>query len=364
MILGLYPWQWLYLGAIIVGSSLAFVILRKVLSGFGGWFLKRFHISAEQALTRAVARSLALGIVAESTRFVLPYVGLAEATTQSIRVWVDALAISFLVIAVYRLVDLISHRATDHVLRHRRNGRDAAVTLAPLIGSGIKLLVLIIGFVTVLGYLGVNVGAILTGLSIGGAALALAAQDTIKNLFGSVMILADQPFAVGDWVVFQGAEGIVEEIGFRSTRIRTFADTIITQPNGRLADMAVENVGLRAFRRYRTKVVIDHTTPVEQVREFIEAIRGVILEHPFTEKSPERVVVVLSTISTVGLTIDIVMFAETSQFGDEAGFKHEINMGILTAADTLRIKFASQGEPEAASAPNAPSAPNAAGILE
>lgn len=349
--LGLTSLQWMILAALVVGGSIVASLLRRLIGAVAKWLLKRVHVDADAGLVKAVARGLALSIVAETGKLLLPLVGLEAQTAAKISTWVDALAITFLVIAVYRFVDLVCLRIMDHVLRHRENGRGAATTLAPLIASALKVIVIAIGITLVLGFLGVNVAAILTGLSIGGVALALAAQDTIKNLFGSVMIVADQPFAVGDWIIVQGAEGIVEEIGFRSTRIRTFADSLVSIPNGRMADMTIDNLELRKLRRYRTLVVIEQTTTVEQTQAFVDAVRSMAMSHPLTVKEPGKISVALAELSPAGLTITVTIFADASTLPDEALFKHEINIGILTAADALGVRLARQGE-----APSSPPA--------
>lgn len=348
---GLTTLQWMIFAALVVGGSVVASLLRRLIGAVAKWLLKRVNIDADAGLVKAVARGLALSIVAESGKLLLPFVGLEAQTTSMISTWVDAIAISFLLIAVYRFVDLVCLRIMDHVLRHRENGRGAATTLAPLIASALKGVVIVIGITLVLGFLGVNVAAIITGLSIGGVALALAAQDTIKNLFGSVMIVADQPFAVGDWIIVQGAEGVVEEIGFRSTRIRTFADSIVSIPNGRMADMTIDNLELRKYRRYRALVVIEQSTPVQRTQAFVDAIRSMILNHPHTVKDDGKITVALTDITTQGLTITVTMFADASTLPDEAMFKHEINMGILAAADAQGVRLAHQGE-----APSSPPA--------
>ncbi|MCX6141381.1 MAG: mechanosensitive ion channel [Candidatus Kapabacteria bacterium] len=354
MVFGLTSPQWLTLALLIIGSTVAVTILRRIIGTLLRWILRRFKIEPDKSLVRLVARSFALGIVAESDRIVVPWVGLNAQSVATVGTWIDALAMVFVFIAIYRLVDLVCSRTVEHVLRKRANGRDAATTLAPLIGSALKVLVATIALVTVLGFLGVNVAAILTGLSIGGVAFALASQDTIKNLFGSAVILADHPFGVGDWIIVQEAEGIVEEIGFRSTRIRTFADSVITVPNGRLADMTIDNLGARSFRRYRTSVLIEHATPPDKIRRYVQAIRDLINAHPLTVKAPERIIVGISEISPLGYTISVVMFVDSSMLKDEPGFKHDINMEIISAAEKLQIQFAKPGELERSARPGKP----------
>ena len=121
-------------------------------------------------------------------------------------------------------------------------------------------------------------------LSIGGLAFALAAQDTIKNFFGSLMIFVDKPFQVGQWITAPGIDGTVEEVGLRSTRIRTFSNSLIYVPNGKLADATIDNHGLRAYRRFSTQLAITYDTPPELIEVFVEGLRKIVLDHPTTWK--------------------------------------------------------------------------------
>ena len=110
---------------------------------------------------------------------------------------------------------------------------------------------LLIGGLFVLGNLGVNVTSLVAGLGLGGLAIALAAQDTIRNLLGR-HDLRGSAFQVGDWVVLNNIEGTVEHVGFRSSRVRTFYNSVVTVPNARIVDTHVDNMGLRRWRRYKT----------------------------------------------------------------------------------------------------------------
>ncbi len=344
MILGLTPLQWLVLGGVAVAGITSVVVLGGVLRAALRFVARKFSIETNAPTIRAVARSIALGIVAELIRTIVPHIDPAFQNMNPFGLWIDAISACFFTIAVYRLADLFCQRAVDHWLRKRPQGRDAARTLTPLIRSAAKVVIVILGFTTVLGVLGVNVAAIITGLSIGGAALALASQDTVKNLFGSAMILTDQPFVVGDLIVVDGVEGFVTEIGFRSTRIRTFADSIVTLPNGRLADLTVDNLGLRSLRRYRTVVTLEHTTEVDVVQKFIEAVRTIIIQHPQTVKDEGRIVVALTDVTAIGFAVTIVMFVDVVAVASEPLFRNEINMEILHAAEHLGVRFAKQGD--------------------
>ncbi|MXY86219.1 MAG: mechanosensitive ion channel, partial [Chloroflexi bacterium] len=180
---------------------------------------------------------------------------------------------------------LVGFRLVDAAADYRREM--AAETdsklddqLVPLARTAGKIFVGAIGAVFILQNLDVNITSLIAGLGLGGLAVALAAQDTLKNLLGGATILADKPFQVGDWVILDDIEGTVEQVGFRSTRIRTFADSLITVPNARMTDTAVNNMGQRTWRRYYTTVGIAYHTDPDRIQAFVEGIRATVRSNP------------------------------------------------------------------------------------
>lgn len=210
--------------------------------------------------------------------------------------------------------------------------------LVPLVRKALKLFVIVVGVLFVLQALDFNITALLTGISIGGLAFALAAQDTIKNLFGSVMIFIDRPFQVGDWIVTDDIDGTVEEVGFRSTRIRTFHNSVISIPNGNLANMTVDNMGLRKYRRYSTKLTVTYDTPPEQMQAFVEGLRKIVARHPLTRKDYYQIH--LNEFGSTSLNVLFYVFFEVADWGEELAAKHDLNMLIIKLADTLSVRFA------------------------
>src|SRR5690606_9404234 len=144
---------------------------------------------------------------------------------EAVLVAVGLLVVISLTLAVYRLIDVLAERLSERAARSESKLDDR---LIPLMRTSLKIFTFIAGVGVVLQTVDVNIGSLLAGLGIGGIAVALAAKDTLANFFGSIMIFADRPFQVGDWVAIGGAEGIVEEVGFRSTRIRTFYNSQMT----------------------------------------------------------------------------------------------------------------------------------------
>lgn len=210
--------------------------------------------------------------------------------------------------------------------------------IIPFLQASLQIVTIIISLVYMLEALNLNVTALIAGLSIGGLAFALAAQDTIKNLFGSVTIFIDRPFKVGDWIIADGIDGDVEEIGLRSTRIRTFNNSIQYVPNGRMADMTIDNMGMRIFRRYKTIVGITYDTPAPLIKAYLRGIKELILNHPNTRK--DFCAINLIDFGTSALNIQIYIYIYASDVQTEWNIREEIILYIIELAEALNIRFA------------------------
>ena len=163
------------------------------------------------------------------------------------------------------------------------------IAIARLLNKTIKALIIVAG-ATVLFYLaGLNLTAVITGLGVGGIAVAFAAQKTLENLFGGVMIISDQPIRVGDFCKAGEFQGTVEDIGLRSTRLRTINRTVVSVPNGQLATMSLENFTLRDKILFRHKLQLRYETSADQLRYVIAEIRRLLYEHPKVETATARV---------------------------------------------------------------------------
>jgi len=178
------------------------------------------------------------------------------------------IAIGWFVFNLIDLVDMGLRRVTS------AETNKLSAQLVPLIRKALRIFVVIVFTLFIAqNVFHVNITAWLAGLGIAGLAISLASQDSIRNLFGSVTVMLDKPFVVGDRIVFTGVEGIVEEIGFRSTRIRTFAGHLVTLPNMRFIDGTVENVSKRSFLRRGLNVTITYDTPPEKINEALQIIK-------------------------------------------------------------------------------------------
>ena len=210
--------------------------------------------------------------------------------------------------------------------------------LVPFGRKLIKGVVILFGLFYFIGNLGFDYTPLLAGASIGGLALALAAQETVKNVFGSVTIFMDQPFEVGDFIIFDGAEGNVEEIGLRSTRIRTLYDSVITMPNGKMADSRIDNMGKRTMRRYKTFLTLHYKTPTDLIDLYVNGIKEITLNHPKTNK--EIYQVYLNQFSASSIDILINIFFLVDDWDSELQARSLFITQCLNLARELGIHFA------------------------
>ncbi|MBT3584302.1 MAG: mechanosensitive ion channel family protein [Halobacteriovoraceae bacterium] len=240
------------------------------------------------------------------------------------------------VMVAYQLVDLFS-LYLEQKARESDNKFDDI--LAPLFRKTAKFFVVAIGFIFIGDSLTLDMKSIIAGLGIGGLAFALAAKDTIGNIFGSLTVLLDRPFRIGDWVHIDGTvEGMVEEVGLRSTRIRTFYDSLITLPNGRLTNAHIDNYGQRKYRRFTTKVGVQYDTSPEKLEEFCQGIRQIIKDHEFTRKDYFHVY--FNGFNNSSLDILVYVFWQVPNWAKELEEKHRFLMDILKLGNKMGIDFA------------------------
>ena len=210
--------------------------------------------------------------------------------------------------------------------------------LIPLVRKALKAFSICVGLVLFADVFQLDVTALIGGLGIGGAALAFASQDTLSNLFGSLTVLADRPFEIGDWIVSDGVEGTVENVGMRSTRVRTFYNSVIVLPNSRLTTAVVDNMGKREFRRFTTKLGVQYDTTPEQLEAFCEAIREIIRRHPYTRKDYFQVYV--NDLAASSIDILLYMFFECTDWPTELRERHRLLTDIMRVAQRLGVQFA------------------------
>lgn len=334
--LGLKLWQWL---GIVLFLAACFFIRYIFTLIFGRLLIQLLdnmdHRKIGSRYILPVARPIGMLMVFFFVGALYPSLELPQLVGFYVVLALKALIPLFGMIALYQLTNIVDVYLNRYVGRTESTLDDQ---LVPLVRKILRVGIVIIGGLVILDSLDVPILPLLTGLSIGGLAFALAAQDTIKNFFGSLMIFIDKPFQIGDWIVSGDIDGTVEEVGFRSTRIRTFRNSVVYVPNGQLADSTIDNNGLRQMRRFRTIIQIKYDTPPNLIEAYVEGLKKILQRHPKTNK--EKYEIHFNELGAHSLDILFYIFFEAPTWTDELKFRQEILLEILRLAAYFGVEFA------------------------
>jgi len=322
--------NWLGLAAAIVVGWLVGRLLAAVLRGLArrcqrrGWNTRQLLLSGLAGPANLVV--LSLGLAAGLSNLAMS----GPLTT----FWNRTLLLLYSVAAVWYASNLVG--LVDLVFRRLRNGSALEQQLAPLVRKTLRFLLLVLGALFVVNSVfDRDIGAWLAGLGIAGLAVSLAAQDSLKNLFGSLTILVDRPFLVGQSISYGGYEGTVEEIGFRSTKLRTVGDTLVTIPNSKIVNDPVENTDRRWFRRSFSLKILSSTPPEKVARALAiltaifdeEALREPV--HPLVDGQPSPPRIYFSDFAAEGFSISVTYWYAPASWWDFQEHAQTVNLRIV-----------------------------------
>jgi len=201
-----------------------------------------------------------------------------------------------------------------------------------------KVLVYIFALVIILGNVfDVNITALVAGLGVGGVAIALASKESIENLLGSFTIFFDKPFAVGDVITLGGVTGMVEKVGFRSTRIRTYDKSIVTVPNKNIINTELDNLGVRPVRRVKFNIGLTYDTTIEQIKNIVNDIQKLVDDHPMTNEDGR-----VRFLNFGGSSLDIMVlyYVNSPEWEDLIDTQQKINYSIIEIVNKHNSEFA------------------------
>ena len=254
---------------------------------------------------------------------------------------VDTISGILFVIAIawllYRLVDVVDYWLKQLAARTASKLDDM---LVPIVRKTLRITIVILALLQIATWLSDKpITSLLAGLGVGGLAIALAAQDTIKNFFGSLMILADKPFELGERIIIEGHDGPVEEIGLRSTRMRTLDGHLVTIPNSELANKTVQNIGKRPYIKRIAKIGVTYDTPHEKVERAVCIIKEILKDHEgMKPEFPPRVY--FSEFGDFSLNILVIYWYHPPEYWRYLAFNERVNMEILRRFNEEGIDFA------------------------
>lgn len=323
-----------------LGFILGGLLLRAILNSF-----IRARLQKLAQRTSTAADDLATDALVSPLGLLLPVIGLFLAVRILLAVqpeWQAAgdqvfrIAVILVVVwTAFRMVDALAVFLDEMAGRTDSRLDDQVV---PLVRKALKTFLAILAFILVAQNLGYSVSGLLAGLGIGGLAVAMAAKDTLANLFGSLMILIDQPFHKGDWITFPGGDGVVEEIGLRSTRVRTFAKTVVSIPNQALANATIENHSLMPKRRIKFTLGVTYRSSRDQIRALVERIEAYLQANPDIDQ--EFMLVKFTEFNASSLDLFIYCFTVTTDWTRHLSVKQDVNLAVMGMVEDLGMSIA------------------------
>jgi MscS family membrane protein len=337
-VLGLDGYQWIGLVAILLTTTILTRIMFRPIHHILVRLLQRGHFSLGAEFVRAKLRPLAwlIALCLASAQlapldlpvgfwgWILPLLKLA---------WIGLVAWSTL-----RFIDLgMAFYTNSEPLQHRRNLSDMIV---PTAARFLKLSVLVVATSCVVYLIGSGewVTRLLAGLGLVGLAASLAAQDTLKNFFGTLLLIGEHPFKLGDYIVVSNVEGTVESVGFRSTWLRTPDDSLITIPNSIIANASIDNRGARNSRRYRTLLGVSPDTPPDRLIALRDSLRAYAAAHP--KALTDRIDIYLHTLSSSGVDLLVNLYFKVNSSAEELETRDELNREILHQVQSAGVELA------------------------
>jgi len=201
-----------------------------------------------------------------------------------------------------------------------------------------KVIIVIFALVIILGNVfNVNITALVAGLGVGGVAIALASKESLENLLGSFTIFFDKPFAVGDIITLGGVTGVVEKVGFRSTRIRTYDKSIVTVPNKNIINTELDNLGVRPVRRVKFNIGLTYDTKIEQIKNIVDDIQKLVDDHPMTNEDGR---VRFLSFGASSLDIMVLYYVNSPEWEDLIDAQQKINYSIIEIVNKHNSEFA------------------------
>ena len=337
-LMGIEYWQLFMAIILLTLAVLFFYLLKRITFYLLNFIQHRITKSTDisfDAYLKKLARPISLLFVLNFIKKVVPSLQFSLETNTWAFLFIDIAEVVFLTYVFLNLVHVLMKFYSAFTAKTHNKLDDQ---LAPILHNFLIGFVIIVGVLRLISLFGVDTTTILAGATIGGLAVALASQDTVKNLIGTIMIFIDKPFHIEDWIEAGEVSGTVEKVGFRSTSVRA-ADTSVYQiPNSKLSEIVINNKGLRLFRRYNTNLGVRYDTPPELIEAFVKGVREIVIAHPETRSDSYNVE--FSGFGDSALLVMVNVYFKSLAWGTEQSSKHRLHMAIVKLAKELGVDFA------------------------
>jgi MscS family membrane protein len=331
---GTQGWQWALFGLLIAVAVLAGRVAHALLQGQVIRIARRLKVNITEDVVGRMQGPLTWAASGAVLLVGIPDLQLGVRSSLYLNTVAQAILSVAIMVIFLRVVDMMTDMAKAKAEETDTKMDDQ---LIPLASRALKVVIWALGLLSILDNLGVDVTSLLAGVTISGLAIALAAKDTVENLFGSMMIFVDRPFQIGDYIVVGGNEGTVEEVGFRSTRLRTVLGTVVTIPNGSIATARVDNWGLRTARRIRFTVGFTYDANRAQIDAFCERVSALF---DADERINDGHEVRFTNFGDSAIEVMVHAFSPDAGWSNELAVNHDIRMKVWTIAEELDLSFA------------------------
>ena len=329
-VLGWQLWQWM----IAVLLMLLLFVLVYIPTRFVAFLMQRKGSEIIRASAGLVSGPIRFMIFAYSAKYVFLYVTPSPAIRSILNL--QTIQLLFLLWLLFKIIDIGKELIAS---RLRNKGQESSTVLLQPLGTMMRIIMTLIVVLIWLDNMGINIATILTGLGVGGVAIALAVQDSLKNLIGGVLIFLDKPFTVGQRIVVSGQDGEVEEVGLRSTKMRLLNGHQAIIPNGEMARLDIENIARRPYIRRRANIGLPYDTPVAKVIRAVEIIRSILDDHEgMAENKPAQVY--FDNFKSDCLNIVFYYWYHPADYWTYLDFSQRVNEQIMTQFEAEGIRFA------------------------
>lgn len=316
-----------------------FLLLRKHLTTFitlmALKWVNKTKTQLDDEILEVLQRPIAFGMIILGFNVAFSFLTFSESFTSMISNTVSTLTIALFAWVLYRMVILF--QSADKLIAARFK-TDNGITLAKLLLTILKAIILIIAGINILSTWGINITGFVASLGLVGMAFALAAKDTASNFFGSMVLFTDQPFKVGDWIKTHEVEGTIEHIGVRSTKVRTFARALVSVPNGNMANAAILNWSEMNKRQIKMTLGLTYSTTAAQMRQILEEMRTLLKNDEDIDQ--ETIYIHFTEFQDSALGIFCYFFTKTTKWGEYMQVRERINLDLMEIVERNGASFA------------------------
>ncbi|MDQ0217896.1 mechanosensitive ion channel family protein [Peribacillus cavernae] len=329
---------WLHLG-ISVGVFALFIGLRKVFTTYVFKFFLRFaerrNINTAANIMLALEKPFRWLIVLIGIFIALhyfPFEPISDTTEKKL------FRSTFIVLASWSLMNLSSIATLLFPKIIKKLDMDVDQIIMPFITKIINVIIFALAVSIIAEEWGFNVNGFVAGLGLGGLAFALAAKETLSNLFGGIVIVTEKPFTIGDWIKTPSVEGTVEDITFRSTKIRTFAQALVTVPNSTLSNEPIINWSKMGKRQIAFHLGLSYDTPKKKLEQVITRIEDMLIRHD--QIHPDTILVKFDQFNDSSLDVYLYFFTNLTDFAGHLNIKEDINFQIMEILEEENVSIA------------------------